>query len=90
MEPSDHHYYQPLFTIIGGGTANLADSRRNEKDVLPDNCTWVKDAAIEYRPHENVVGTKKGHTIKYDYLLIAVGLELRYDKVGNCHSFMTM
>lgn len=82
LEPSDYHYYQPLFTLIGGGAATLSESRRNEKDVIPENCTWIKDEAIEYIPKENVVGTKNGHTIKYDYLLIAVGLELRYDRVS--------
>lgn len=82
IDPSEYHYYQPLFTLVGGGSATVADARRNEKDVLPENCTWIKDEAVEYRPKENTVGTKSGHTIKYDHLLVAVGLDLRYDKVS--------
>lgn len=81
LEPSAYHYYQPLFTLVGGGAATVADARRNEKDVLPENCTWIQDEAVEYDPKKNTVLTKNRHTIQYDYLLIAVGLELRYDKV---------
>lgn len=81
LEPSEYHYYQPLFTLVGAGIKNLEDSRRKEKDVLPKNCTWVKDKAAEYDPEKNRVYTEKGHTIEYEYLLVAVGLELRYDKV---------
>lgn len=82
IEPSEFHYYQPLFTLVGGGAATVADARRNEKDVLPENSTWLKDEAIEYEPKTNTVRTKNGHTIEYDYLLVAVGLECRYDKVS--------
>lgn len=82
MEPSEYHYYQPLFTLVGGGAATVADARKYEKNVLPQNCTWIKDEAIEYNPKQNTVHTKTGHSIEYDYLLVAVGLELRYDKVS--------
>lgn len=71
-----------MFTLVGGGAATLNDARRNEKDVLPQNCTWIKDEAMDYNPKENTVGTKNGHSIKYDFLLIAVGLDLRFDKVS--------
>ncbi|CAG9863655.1 unnamed protein product [Phyllotreta striolata] len=81
LEPSDYHYYQPLFTLIGGGANKLEDSRKKEKDVLPTNCTWLRDKALEYEPEKNTVRTEKGHTIEYDYMLVATGLELRYDKI---------
>lgn len=81
LEPSNYHYYQPLFTLVGGGAATVSDARRNEKDVLPENCTWIKDQAVEYEPKKNTVRTKEGHVIEYEFLLMAVGLDLRYDKV---------
>ncbi|XP_023018197.2 sulfide quinone oxidoreductase [Leptinotarsa decemlineata] len=81
LEPSEHHYYQPLFTLIGGGVGSVETARRNEKDVLPKNSVWIQDQAAEFIPKANVVHTTGGHTIEYDYLLIAVGLDLRYDKI---------
>nr|CAH7766387.1 unnamed protein product [Callosobruchus chinensis] len=81
LEPSEDHYYQPLFTLVGGGMETLEESRKNEADVLPKNCTWLKSKAVQYNPKENTVTAESGDVIKYDFLLMAVGLDLRYDKV---------
>lgn len=86
LDPSEDHYYQPLFTLVGAGAEKLENARRDMKDVLPEECTWLKDKAIEYEPKKNIVRTAKGHVIEYDYLLIAVGLDLRFDKVNIYHS----
>ncbi|XP_018579978.1 sulfide:quinone oxidoreductase, mitochondrial [Anoplophora glabripennis] len=81
LDPSKNHYYQPLFTLIGAGAEKLENARRDMKDVLPQECTWIEDEAIEYEPKKNTVRTSKGHVIEYDYLLVAVGLDLRFDKI---------
>ncbi len=31
IEPSDVHYYQPAFTLVGAGTYSFKDTRRAEK-----------------------------------------------------------
>lgn len=85
LDPSEDHYYQPLFTLVGAGAEKLEHARRDMKDVLPEGCTWLKDTAIEYEPKKNIVRTAKGQVIEYDYLLIAVGLDLRFDKVNIYH-----
>lgn len=81
LDPSEYHYYQPLFTLVGAGVGTVDDARKKEVDVLPQNCTWLKDSATEFDLKKNEVKTRKGDSIKYDFLLVAVGLELRYDKV---------
>lgn len=82
LEPASQHYYQPMFTLIGGGIKTLAKSRRSMESVLPRKAKWIKDAAAEFRPNSNEVITKGGHTISYDFLVIAVGLQLNYNKVS--------
>lgn len=82
LEPASEHYYQPMFTMIGGGMKTLSQSRRSMKYVLPKNAKWINDAAIEFKPDTNEVITKEGHKITYDILIIAVGLQLNYDKVA--------
>lgn len=81
MEPAEYNYYQPLFTLIGGGTKTISNARKPMGQVLPKNVTWVQDAVREFSPKENCVSTGCGHTIKYDFMLIATGLQLNYDKV---------
>jgi sulfide:quinone oxidoreductase len=35
IEPSSTHYYQPLWTLAGGGCAPIAESARPEARVMP-------------------------------------------------------
>lgn len=81
MEPADDHYYQPMFTMIGGGMKTLSQSRRSMSSVLPKKAKWIKDFAAKFTPNANEVITKNGHTISYEILIIAVGLQLCYGKV---------
>lgn len=81
LEPSSDHYYQPMFTMIGGGMKKLSQSRRTMESVLPKKAKWIQDAAVKFNPDSNEVITKNGHTISYDFLVIAIGLQLNYDKV---------
>lgn len=76
-----NHYYQPMFTMIGGGMKNLSQSYNKMAKILPKNAKWIKDEAVRFGPKENVVMTKEGHTINYDILIVAVGLQLNYEKV---------
>ena len=32
IEPSDKHYYQPAWTLVGGGAYNIEDTIKDEKD----------------------------------------------------------
>lgn len=82
LEPAERHYYQPMFTMIGGGMEHFPESYRAMKSVLPAKAKWMRDAAVKFEPNENRVYTKHGHEISYDLLVVATGLQLNYDKVG--------
>lgn len=60
---------------------SLSQSRRSMSTVLPKKAKWIKDAAAKFNPDANEVITKQGHIISYDFLIIAVGLQLCYGKV---------
>lgn len=75
------HYYQPMFTMIGGGMKKVSESLRPMRSVLPKHVKWICDSATEINPITNVVTTNTGQTIEYEMLLIAVGLELKYGRV---------
>uniref|UniRef100_A0AAG5CVT5 Sulfide:quinone oxidoreductase, mitochondrial n=1 Tax=Anopheles atroparvus TaxID=41427 RepID=A0AAG5CVT5_ANOAO len=81
LEPADKHYYQPMFTLIGGGIKKLEDSFRPMKSVLPALATWLQDSAAKFEPENNTVHTKGGDSIEYEYLLVAVGLQLNYEQI---------
>ena len=43
IEPSEKHYYQPGFTIIGGGAYTLKQATRNEADLINPTVEWIMD-----------------------------------------------
>ncbi|XP_070162971.1 sulfide:quinone oxidoreductase, mitochondrial isoform X2 [Polyergus mexicanus] len=81
LEPSDVHYYQPLFTLIGGGISSFKSSRRYMKNVLPKKAKWLKASIVGFQPDVNEVLTHDGATIQYDIMIVALGLQLYWDKI---------
>lgn len=81
VEPADKHYYQPMFTLIGGGMKRLEQSYKPMASVLPKDMKWLQEKAKQFDPKNNIVITSGGNNIKYDLLLIAIGLQLNYDKI---------
>jgi sulfide:quinone oxidoreductase len=35
IDPSDKHYYQPAWTLVGRGVFDINKTERNEADVIP-------------------------------------------------------
>ncbi|MBL6986198.1 MAG: NAD(P)/FAD-dependent oxidoreductase [Methylobacter sp.] len=81
VEPSEVHYYQPGFTIVGGGAYTLKQTIRNEADLIHPSVTWVKDYAETFQPNDNSVSLRSGDTLSYDYLVVCPGLQLDWDKI---------
>jgi len=81
IEPSEKHYYQPLWTLVGGGVFPKEASERDEADFIPSGATWVRDAVADFRPDQNLVQTRDGRSISYDYLVVAPGIQLDWGQV---------
>lgn len=81
IEPSRKHYYQPLWTLVGGGLAPKEESVRDEADFIPRGATWINEAVTEFRPDQNVVVTASGELVGYNYLVVATGLQVNWNGV---------
>jgi len=81
IEPSEKHYYQPGFTIIGGGAYTLKRATKNEADLIHPSVNWIKDFAESFQPDDNKVTLKSGDVISYDFLVVCPGLQLDFDKI---------
>ncbi|XP_053980330.1 sulfide:quinone oxidoreductase, mitochondrial [Hylaeus volcanicus] len=81
VEPNEIHYYQPLFTLIGGGIRSFEDSKRPMKDVLPQQAKWLQESVMSFEPEQNQITMSNGDTVQYDVLIIAMGLQLHWEKV---------
>ena len=81
IEPSDKHYYQPLWTLVGGGVFPKEESERNEADFIPAGVEWLQECVESFDPDGNTVTTASGGTIAYDYLVVCPGLQLNWSAI---------
>ncbi|MET8718943.1 NAD(P)/FAD-dependent oxidoreductase [Streptomyces misionensis] len=81
VEPSDSHWYQPLWTLVGGGQATLRSTRRAEAAVIPDGVRWIRRHALAVDPDARTVALSGGAELAYEYLVMAPGLQLDWDAV---------
>ena len=81
VEPSEDHYYQPLWTLVGAGVVPREKSRQGERSLIPEKATWIRDRVTEFAPQDNQVVLAGGGRLSYDYLIVAAGLQLDWNKV---------
>ena len=81
IDPSEKHYYQPLWTLIGGGIFPKEESERNEKDYIPRKARWIKEKVTEFNPEQNYILTDQGNKISYQYLVVCAGIQINWDGI---------
>eukprot|EP00045_Choanoeca_perplexa_P009322 m.89182 g.89182 ORF g.89182 m.89182 type:complete len:431 (+) comp14853_c0_seq1:60-1352(+) len=81
IEPSTKHFYQPGWTLVGGGLMDFQDTQRSMADVMPKNVDWIHDGAASFNPQTNSVTTSKGDEITYDYLVVATGMFIDWNGI---------
>lgn len=89
IEPADTHYYQPLWTLVGGGVVAKEVTGRPMKSVMPKRVHWIKAAVAEFEPDKNLIRTRDGKVITYDWLVVAAGLQINWDKIPGLKETVT-
>ncbi len=82
IEPSEVHYYQPAFTVVGGGEYDFEKTRRSEGALMPRGVHWIKDSAAGFEPTANRVDLQSGNTVTYDFLVLCPGIQLDWHKIA--------
>jgi sulfide:quinone oxidoreductase len=80
IEPSDTHYYQPLWTLVGGGQAQAEQTGRPVASVLPKGANWIRTAAATVDPERNTVTCIDGMSYSYDVLVVCPGIQLDWER----------
>ncbi|GIV30379.1 MAG: pyridine nucleotide-disulfide oxidoreductase [Bacteroidia bacterium] len=81
IEPSDKHYYQPAWTLVGGGDFDILKTVRPMESVMPPKVKWIKERCASFQPEENQITLANGEKLTYDFLIVAAGIQLDWDKV---------
>ena len=81
VEPSEKHYYQPAFTLVGAGAFDYKKSIRPTADYIPKGVTWIKDYATKLTPENNTISTENSGDLTYNSLVVAPGLVNNLDGI---------
>jgi sulfide:quinone oxidoreductase len=81
IEPSTKHYYQPGWTMVGGGIFEQQQTVREMMDVMPDQVKWYQTEVASFEPQQNVVVLACNEKITYQYLIVAPGLSLNWGAI---------
>ena len=80
IDPATTHYYQPLWTLVGGGRTPIAETGRPEASVMPKGVDWIRERAQDIDPDAQTV-TTDGGVHSYDQLVVCPGIQLDWGKV---------
>ena len=78
IEPSEKHYYQPLWTLCGAGVFPPEESERDEGDFIPPGADWIKDRVKAFDPDHKAVELESGRRVTYDRLVVAMGIQINW------------
>ncbi len=62
VEPSENHYYQPGWTMVGGGIFDAYKTKKSTKSVMPEKVNWVRSSVQTFEPEDLTQFTFSGIT----------------------------
>jgi sulfide:quinone oxidoreductase len=81
IDPALTHYYQPLWTLVGGGVFDREDSARDMEDVMPTEATWITKKVTAFDPGATRIELSDGSHVTYEILVVAAGIQLDWHKI---------
>ena len=81
IEPGDRHFYQPAWTLVGGGAFNIDNTMRPMSSVMPEQAHWLRGSATAIEPEHHLVRLDDGRVIGYRHLIVCPGLRLAWEKI---------
>lgn len=81
VEPRTQHYYQPGWTLVGGGVFKREQTERAMANVMPKGVQWIRSACEGFDPEHNEIILEDGTRIGYKVLIVSPGLKLDWDAI---------
>lgn len=81
IDPADIHYYQPGWTMVGGGIFEAQDTAKTMGSLIPRGVKWIKAAVAAFEPDNDAVILDGCRVVKYDRLVVCPGLKLDWRAV---------
>lgn len=81
IDPADVHYYQPGWTMVGGGIFNAQQTAKTMASLIPSGVKWIKSAVSAFEPDNNAIILDGCRVVKYKRLIVSPGLKLNWNGI---------
>jgi sulfide:quinone oxidoreductase len=82
IDPSDVHYYQPGWTLVGGGVFDASETVRATGALIPRGVRWIKSAVSHFEPERDTVVLEGCRRVRYAQLVVCPGLKLDWGAIA--------
>ncbi|HBP0064395.1 TPA: NAD(P)/FAD-dependent oxidoreductase, partial [Pseudomonas aeruginosa] len=81
IEPADTHYYQPGWTLVGGGAYAQGDTARPMAGLVPPGVEWLRTRVERVDPEARRLLLESGGSLEYRNLIVCPGLRLAWERI---------
>ena len=78
IDPTEVHYYQPGWTMVGGGIFKPEKTVRTMASLIPKQVQWIKAAVAAFDPDNKQVLLEGCKPLNYEVLVVCPGLKLNW------------
>jgi sulfide:quinone oxidoreductase len=81
VDPATNHYYQPGWTMVGGGVFSAKSTERETHTLLDRRVSQIHQLVSKVEPENNNVILKDESSLSYDQLVMSPGLTLNWSAI---------
>ncbi|MGH0590515.1 FAD/NAD(P)-binding oxidoreductase [Bacillus mycoides] len=78
IDPSKKHYFQPLWSLVGGGIVSKESTMRDQESLVPNGAIWIPKRVVKLFPSENKVLLDDETMLEYEILIVAAGIQINW------------
>ncbi|MEK4816597.1 FAD-dependent oxidoreductase [Macrococcus sp. FSL R5-0951] len=81
IDHADKHAYQPAWPLVGSGDEKKKHTDKPMDKVIPKEVQHLKKQVTYIQPVERKIHLDDGTFVIYEYLVVALGIQLDFDKI---------
>lgn len=81
IDPTETHYYQPGWTMVGAGVFDVSSTVHTMASVIPKGVKWIKAAVTAFEPKNDAVLLEGCRVVKYKRLVVCPGIKLDWARI---------